>query len=61
MFLLVRNVLPDNKPGSGKPVKLVRLGKAIDEGEELSEITVDVMAGGRSLDPHCALAYIELS
>ena len=59
MFFLVRNVLPDNKPGSGKPVELVR--KAIDEGKELSEITVDVMPRGRSQDPHCASAYMELS
>ena len=59
MFLLVRNVLPDNKPGSGKPVELVQ--KAIDQGKELFEITVDVMVGGRSQDPHCASAYIELS
>ena len=48
MFLLVRNVLPDNKPGSGKPVELVR--KAIDQGKELFEIAVDVMVGGRSQD-----------
>lgn len=65
MFLLVRNVLPDNKSGFGKPDELVR--EAIDEicnsdeGKELSEITLDVMAGGHPQDLHRASAYIELA
>jgi hypothetical protein len=65
MFLLVRNVLPDDKPGFEKPVKLVR--KAIadicssDDGNSLSEITLDLIPGGRPQDTHCASVYMELS
>ena len=65
MFLLVRNVLPDDKPGFGKPVELVMKAiaeiTASDDGKELSEISINVFAGGRPQDQHCASAYIELS
>jgi hypothetical protein len=50
MFLLICNVLPDNKTGFTKPVELVK--KAIseiisgDEGKELSDIAVEVIPGG---------------
>jgi hypothetical protein len=62
MFLLVRNV---DKPGFGNPVELVR--KAIteicdlEEGSDLSEITLDVLPSGRSQDIKSASAYVELS
>jgi hypothetical protein len=65
MFLLVRNVFPEDKPGFGKPVELVR--KAIEEicasetGKELAEITLDVLPGGRPQDVNSASAYIELA
>jgi hypothetical protein len=65
MFLLIRNVLPDNKTGFAKPVKLVK--KAIseiisgDEGKELSDIAVKVIPGGRTQNPHSSSAYLELA
>ena len=67
MFLLVRNVLPstDKRAGFGRPVELVQ--KAIDEaiesseGNELSDISVVVIPGGRPQDQHCASAYLELA
>ena len=67
MFLLIRNVLPssDKRAGFGKPVDLVK--KAIDEaiessqGNELSDISVTVIPGGRPQDQHCSSAYLELA
>jgi hypothetical protein len=65
MFLLIRNVLPDNKTGFAKPVEFVK--KAIseiisgDEGKELSDIAVEVIPGGRTQDPHSSSAYLELA
>jgi hypothetical protein len=42
MFLLVRNVLPADKPGFGKPVEMVKKAMAdiccSDEGAELLDI-----------------------
>jgi len=65
MFLLIRNVLPDNKTGFAKPVDLVK--KAIneiisgDEGKELSDIAVEVIPGSQTQDPHSSSAYLELA
>jgi hypothetical protein len=65
MFLLVRNVLPLDKPGFGKPVELVKAAIAelseSEIGKELAEITLDVIQGGRPQDQHCASAYIDLA
>ena len=65
MFLLVRNILPDNKTGFGDPVILVK--KALtdiistDDGKELADIDLVVIAGGRPQDRHSASAYLELA
>ena len=65
MFLLIRNILNADKSGFGKPVELVN--KAISEiiasedGTELSDISVLVVAGGRPQDPHSSSAYLELA
>ena len=64
MFLLVRNVLPTDKPGYGKPVDLVKKAIAeICETEEadLATISLDIVPGGRPQDPNCASAYIDLT
>jgi len=50
MFLLIRNVLPDNRTGFANLVTLVK--KAVDdiinsdEGKELAEIAVEIIPGG---------------
>lgn len=67
MFLLIRNVLPstEKKSGYGIPVDLVK--KAITEildspdGNELTDVSVVVVSGGRPQDQHCASAYLELA
>jgi hypothetical protein len=65
MFLLIRNVLPDNKTGFGDPIVLVK--KALtdiistDDGKELADIDLVVIAGGRPQDRHSASAYLELA
>lgn len=65
MFLLIHNVLPNNKTGFAKPVELVKdtIHQIISsvEGKELSDITVSVILGGRPLDPHSSSAYLELA
>ena len=65
MFLLIRNILPPNKPGFGKPVDLVReaIAEALlsDHENLLTEIGVAVIPGGRPQDVHSSSAYLELS
>ena len=65
MFLLLRNVLPGDAPGFGKPVDLVKEAIAeisnTNEGKELAEITVDVIPGGHPQDFNSASAYLELA
>ena len=65
MFLLVRNVLPNDKPGFGKPVELVKMAIAeiiaADDELLLSDITLDIVPGGRPQDAHCSSAYIDLA
>jgi len=65
MFLLIHNVLPDNKPSFANPGALVK--KAInniissDEGKELADITVKIIPGSWPQDPHSSSAYLELA
>ena len=65
MFLLICNIFPPGSCGFGKPVELVE--KAIsevtssDDGMELSDILVTVIAGGHPQDPHSSSAYLELA
>jgi hypothetical protein len=65
MFLLIRNVLPDNKTSFGKPVELVKqaISEIIsgDEGKELTDIALEVIPGGRMQDLHSSLAYLKLA
>jgi len=65
MFLLIHNVLPDNKTDFMKPVELVKkaIGEIIsgDEGKELSDIVVEVIPSGRTQDPHSSSAYLKLA
>ena len=65
MFLLVRNVLPTDKPGFGNPVEMVKKAIAeicnLDDGKDLAEITLLVVAGGRPQDPNSSCAYIDLA
>lgn len=62
MFLLIRNILPLNKNGFGKPVELVKEAIAeiigSDGGKELNDITVVVVPVGRPQDPHSSSAYM---
>ena len=63
MFLLIHNVLPD-KTGFGKPVEIIKKVLAeivsIEQWKNLSDITLVIIPGGRSQDPHLSSAYIEL-
>jgi hypothetical protein len=65
MFLLIRNVLPQNKTGFGKPVDLVReaLAKILqsEDGLELLDVGVTVVPAGRPMDPFSSSAYLELT
>lgn len=65
MLLLIRNVLPNNKTGFAKPVELVneavREIVTSDAGKDLLDISVLVVPGGRSQDPHSSSAYLELT
>ena len=67
MFLLIRNVLPstEKRSGFGRPTELVQqaISEAIEssKGDELSDISVMVIPGGRPQDQHCASAYLELA
>ena len=67
MFLLIRNVLPSTEKRSGfsRPTELIQqaISEAIEssEGDELSDISVVVIPGGRPQDQHCASAYLELA
>jgi hypothetical protein len=65
MFLLIHNMLPDNKTGFGDPVILVK--KALmdiistDDGKELADIDLVIIAGGQLQDHHSASAYLKLA
>ena len=65
MFLLIRNILPQNKPGFGKPVELVNNALAeillSDDGPALIDVGVTVLPGGRPMDPFSSSAYLELA
>ena len=65
MFLLIRNVLPPNKSGFGKPVDLVKQALAevllADDEDLLAQVGVTVLPGGRLQDIHSSSAYLELS
>ena len=65
MFLLIRNVLPDNKTGFAKPVQLVNdaIAEILNSAEEkeLTDVAVTVIAGGRAQDLHSVCAYLELA
>jgi hypothetical protein len=65
MFLLIRNVLPLTKTGFGKPVQLVKDALAeiltSDDGPDLADVAVTVIAAGRPIDPHSSSAYLELA
>ena len=65
MFLLVRNVLPTDKPGFVNPVEMVKKAIAeicnLDDGKDLAEITLLVVAGGHPQDPNSSCAYIDLA
>jgi len=65
MFLLICNVLPDNKTSFGDSIILVK--KALmeiistDDGKELADIDLIVIASGQSQDCHSASAHLELA
>ena len=65
MFLLIRNVLPQNKTGFAKPAELVNNAIAeilkTDDGKELSDIPIVVVPDGRPQDTHSSSAYLELA
>lgn len=65
MFLLIRNVLPSNRTGFGTPVELVREALAetllAEHGNDLIDVGVSVLPGGRPQDTHSSSAYLELS
>ena len=65
MFLLIRNVLPANKTGFAKPVDLVKKALtevlASDDGDDLFDIHVALVAGGRPQDPHSSSVYLDLA
>jgi hypothetical protein len=65
MFLLIHNILPDNKTGFANPIELVKRAinkiMSCDKGKELADIAVEIIHGGQPQDPHCSSAYIELA
>ena len=58
-------MLPDNKIGFAKPVELVNIAIAkiltADDRNNLSQVAVTIIPGGRSQDLHSSCAYLELA
>jgi hypothetical protein len=63
MFLLISNVLPESNTGFVDPVMHVKQAiseiLSCDEGKGLTEISVEVIAGGQSQDTHASLEFLE--
>ena len=65
MFLLICNVLPNNKTGFAKPVELVNDAIAeiliANAGTDLADVAVTIVPGGHAQDLHSLCVYLELA